>query len=208
MFVVRPNTYRVSGDGIHPDANGHAVVAAALLKALSAPGLGDEEMVKHAANALKTLKADNGAFDVVWRGRLPLQADAGWHKKLAEVLDLSEKGGQVRLKLEALTEDRYALKEEETTLASFTKQQLADGIDLLALPNISTKKRAAELRKLYDDRQRLLGLAWLTEVGHKRPDTPKGIPLADAQQQASEMDKKILELRKPIELTLRLVPVK
>lgn len=48
-----------------------------------------------------------------------------------------------------------------------------------------------ELLKLIEDRQRLLGLAWLTDVGHQRPDTPKGIPLVEAKAKAESLEKKI-----------------
>ena len=49
------------------------------------------------------------------------------------------------------------------------------------------------LLKLIEERQRLLGLAWLTDVGHKRPDTPKGIPLDEALTKAARLDKQIRE---------------
>jgi len=52
-------------------------------------------------------------------------------------------------------------------------------------------KPAAPVMKKIEDRQRLLGLAWLTDVGHKRPDTPKGVPLAEAQAKAAAMEKEI-----------------
>jgi hypothetical protein len=44
-------------------------------------------------------------------------------------------------------------------------------------------------------------------VGHKRPDTPKGIPLADAQKQAAELEMNIRKLAEPTKIMLRLVPV-
>ncbi len=52
-------------------------------------------------------------------------------------------------------------------------------------------KPAAPVMKKIEDRQRMLGLAWLTDVGHKRPDTPKGIPLDEAKKKAAETEKDI-----------------
>ncbi|WP_020469070.1 SGNH/GDSL hydrolase family protein [Zavarzinella formosa] len=49
----------------------------------------------------------------------------------------------------------------------------------------------AKLWKLIEQRQQMLGLAWLTDVGHKRPDTPKGIPLEEATKKAVELEKEI-----------------
>ena len=68
----------------------------------------------------------------------------------------------------------YELYEGDALLATFTPKQLADGIDLTNVKELSTNKRATALLKLGEERQRRLGLAWLTDVGHKRPDTPRG----------------------------------
>ena len=73
---------------------------------------------------------------------------------------------------------------------------------------MSTNVRAAELGKWVAEREQLLALAWLTDVGHKRPDTPKGIPLADARKQAAELEAKIRKLAEPTKITLRLVPMR
>ena len=61
---------------------------------------------------------------------------------------------------------------------------------------MSTNKRTAELWDLVQKRQRILGLAWLTDVGHKCPGTRKGIPLSDALKYGMEIDAKISELMK------------
>jgi hypothetical protein len=57
-------------------------------------------------------------------------------------------------------------------------------------------------------KQRILGLAWLTDVGHKRPDTRKGIPLGKAKEYGTEIDKEVRELIKPVELRLRIAAAK
>ncbi len=49
----------------------------------------------------------------------------------------------------------------------------------------------AEVRDLVVARSSMLGQAWLTSVGHKRPDTPMGINLAEAVAKAKELDGKI-----------------
>jgi hypothetical protein len=77
-------------------------------------------------------------------------------------------------------------------------------VDLLTLKDLSTNRRSAELWKLVAERQRLFGLAWLTDVGHKRPDTPKGIPLEEAQKKAAELEKQIRKLAEPAKITLTL----
>ena len=80
-------------------------------------------------------------------------------------------------------------------------------MDLLALKDLSTNRHSAELWKLVDERQHELGLAWLTDVGHKRPDTPKGIPLDEARKKADELDKQIRKLAEPQRISLRLARI-
>jgi lysophospholipase L1-like esterase/pimeloyl-ACP methyl ester carboxylesterase len=62
---------------------------------------------------------------------------------------------------------------------------------------LSTYPRGAELLRLIQQRQRLLKDAWLTAVGHQRPGMDKGVPLADAENQALELDGKIRALAAP-----------
>ena len=47
------------------------------------------------------------------------------------------------------------------------------------------------LYKLVHERQTLLHYSWLTHIGHKRPSTKAGIPLAEAKKQAKVLEKKI-----------------
>ena len=55
-----------------------------------------------------------------------------------------------------------------------------------------------ELIRLVGLRQTLLRDAWLSDVGHKRPRTKAGLPLAEAQARAAEIDHQIAaSLKKP-----------
>ena len=73
-------------------------------------------------------------------------------------------------------------------------------------PMVNSHIRGAEILKLVQQRQHLLKDAWLTHVGHKRPDTPKGIALADAQRKAAVLDEEIRKLCTPIEVSLGIGP--
>jgi lysophospholipase L1-like esterase len=53
-----------------------------------------------------------------------------------------------------------------------------------------------EVLKLVQQRQRLLKDAWLTATEHKRPGMKQGLPLEEAQKQATVLDEKIAELVK------------
>jgi lysophospholipase L1-like esterase len=60
--------------------------------------------------------------------------------------------------------------------------------------------------KLVDRRQQLLSNAWREHVGHGPPDRPEALPLEEAKQKAAELEDRIRELARPMELDLRLVP--
>jgi lysophospholipase L1-like esterase/pimeloyl-ACP methyl ester carboxylesterase len=62
---------------------------------------------------------------------------------------------------------------------------------------LSAHPRGAELLKLIQQRQRVLKDAWLTQTGHQRPGMNKGLPLAEAQRQADDLEIKIRALAAP-----------
>lgn len=53
-----------------------------------------------------------------------------------------------------------------------------------------------QILKLVQEKQRMLKDAWLTETGHTRPGMNKGLPLAEAQAKAAELEKQIRTLAK------------
>ncbi len=56
---------------------------------------------------------------------------------------------------------------------------------------------AGEVLKLVRTKQRLLRDAWLRETGHQRPGLPKGLPLAEAQEKAADVDRQARSLMSP-----------
>jgi lysophospholipase L1-like esterase len=54
--------------------------------------------------------------------------------------------------------------------------------------------RGGQILKLVQEKQRLMKDAWLTETGHKRPGMNKGLPLAEAQAKAAELEEQIRQL--------------
>ena len=61
------------------------------------------------------------------------------------------------------------------------------GLDSSVQPNPQLLRRITQ-------RQRLMHAAWLTQVGHQRPDTPRGLPLEEAKAKAVELDQQITAL--------------
>jgi hypothetical protein len=74
----------------------------------------------------------------------------------------------------------------------------ADGLWLRAFVCARRRTRAGALRlKLVQEKQRMMKDARLTDTGHKRPGMNKGLPLAEAQAKAAELDKQIHQLAMP-----------
>jgi len=59
---------------------------------------------------------------------------------------------------------------------------------------LSVHPHGQEILKLIQQKQRMFKDAWLTDIGHKRPGMNKGLPLAEAQAIAAELDEQIHQL--------------
>jgi len=57
--------------------------------------------------------------------------------------------------------------------------------------DLAANPKGAELRKLIHEHVHLLGDAWLSDIGHKRPGVAPGLPLPEAQTKAAEAEGKI-----------------
>lgn len=209
---TQPNAF-LSGDGIHPNPTGHWLIAQELLTTLNAPANADAAVLD--ARSLRVeqgkvsdLKKDGDGVRFTWTAKLPLPIDSRWDSQLIERVKLTDRLSRLRLTVAGLTAEKYTVQEGETTIGEFTAKELAAGIDLTRLPMLSLNRRAAEVGKLTAERQKLLGLAWLTEVGHKRPDTPKGLPLDEAIAKAAVLEQKARTLAEPIPGHWRIVPTK
>ena len=166
----------------------------------------DAKTGKATAGDVSDLSIDGGAIRFAWRTRLPMPADPAWNDRLAEAEKIADRLNRHRLTVQNLPREKYELWEGDKKLAEVGRQELAAALDLTRLADLSTNVRTAELGKLAAERSHFLGLAWLTDAGHKRPDTPKGIPLEDARKRAADLETKIRKLAEPRAIQLRLVP--
>jgi hypothetical protein len=204
--------YRVSRDGIHPDASGHFAIARALMRTLGFPEEVDAVEIDAVASKVvrgkvSDLHIPDSVIQFTWESRLPMPKDPAWHPSLGEVEQLADRVNRHRLHVNGIKGEKFQLFESEKLLGTVTREQLQVGVDMTGFPDLSTNQRAASLWKEIETRQRILGLAWLTDVGHQRPDTPKGIPLADAQARAATMESAIVAGAAPVKLRLRIVPL-
>ncbi len=206
--------FLLAGDGVHPNATGHALIAVTLLAAWNAPATADfveldsrRHRLIHGAGHLEP--AEDGGARVRWRTRLPMPYDPQWDPHFVKAARVTERLNRFRLRITELPEGRYALLaavspgSAERRTAEYSREELQAGVDLLKLADFPPNRRAAELLPLVQQRQRLLGPAWLTSVGHKRPGTPSGLPLDEAQRQAAVLDEQARRLAQPLEIELR-----
>lgn len=208
--------YRVSADGIHPNADGHLVIALEILKELKAPAAVKDIAIDVTKDP--PTKSDvtvsavrrNGATFSFSMPR-PMPADPEWSQRAKAVEKFDEQVNRSSLKVEGPRGFlgifiRTGGAKEGGRRPSLHADDLAKGIDLADLLQVGTDKTGAELWKLIDEKNRILGAAWLTHVGHKRPDTPKGLPLEEAQKKAAALDEAARKLCKPTDFTLSVGP--
>jgi len=191
--------YFVSGDGIHPDASGHFIVFRELASTLGLPIIGREARIDAAAGTsgnseIGGIKVGVGKLDFSWKMPVSFPRDAAWHHRLAEIENIAVGIGALRLAITGLPEGKHSLFEGDKLIGTATAQEWKIGMDLTKWKDLGTNKRTAEMWDLIQKKQRILGLAWLTDVGHKRPDTRKGIPIADALKYGEEIDEQVKKL--------------
>lgn len=202
--------YVVCGDGIHPNPTGQWLIAAALLQALKAPAEVDRAVIDTATKKathgkVADLAIDGDTIRFTWESRVPLSADPRWDKRLNVKESLTEPFNRHTLTVSGAPQARYTLFHGDTKLGEVTREELAAGLDLTKFKELPTNQHAAEVLKTVQQYRQVLDPAWLTDVGHKRPDTPKGLPLEEAQKKAEPLQKKVREAAQPVTLTLKLV---
>lgn len=91
-------------------------------------------------------------------------------------------------------------KDPEYTIAPDGVHPNEDGHELLARTILNAWgieqwiEPAEEVSRLMSERGTLLHDAWLTHVGHQRPQTPAGLPLAEAQAKVEALEERLAPL--------------
>jgi lysophospholipase L1-like esterase len=148
---------KIVPDRVHPGPGGHLLMAAEMLEAWHAPALvasvaldAAGRKVVDARNA-KVAGLEAGA-GLTWTEKddaLPMPMDLG-DPVVALAINSSDfvrALDQEPLKVTGLTADRYSLRIDGADAGAFTKEQLAEGINLAVLPT-PMAKQAAEVHRL------------------------------------------------------------
>lgn len=198
--------FALSADGVHLNAAGHRLIAAALLRAWGLPPLAERAELdlragKIRAGRVRDLALKEGGARFTWEVSMPLPPEPG----LAKV---GEPPGQDAhlLVVRGAPGQRYTLFEGDRPLGEVSRDELARGVALEHFPDCTLNRRAADLLALVRQRERLLTPAWVGDVGHKRPGTPAGLPLPEAERQAAALEERIGTSAGPVVLALRAEP--
>lgn len=164
LFSLTPN------DRVHPDNDGHLVMAYLFLKA---QGLANKPVADIGINAQskKILKADNcrisgitGSADSIsfnyLANSLPYPIDTiprGWgnHKKQSEALKLvpfTQEFNQELLAVKGLKSGNYNLLIDGELMTKVTDQQLTGGINLAEITTTPEYQQAIQIRELNEER--------------------------------------------------------
>lgn len=202
-------SFRFAGDGVHMDATGEWLMADALLTALHAPAAVAEAILdvhgRIRRGNVKRIQADDAGLRFTWTSRIPMPYDPAWDASLLANQHIADRLNRHRLTVTGLGPGAWEFWEGDRRIGQAMAAEWAAGVDLLRFRDLTTNRHARALFPLIRDRERLLSGAWLTAVGHKRPDTPAGKPLSEALPQAEALEKRMRELASPVslELTIR-----
>ena len=153
-------------DGIHPDEAGHAIMAAAILKAWHAPSGPTETTLDPASPASATMP-------LPW----PLP------DKAAPAFAVSPLPGALdafRVRASALTAGRYDLLVDGRRAATVSRQALETGVDLTRLAGLPQNRQAAQVRDLVQSRLDTWRYLWNSgpnAIAHKG-DSPSDAEVA------------------------------
>ena len=208
-----PN-YTVSPDGIHFNADGHLVAALELLKVWHAPGAVKEiviDFTKDPPTKSDVTIVGQRGFSFALPRAMP--ADPDWSPLAKKAVKFEETVNRYRLQVDgpkgflaiSVQRDTGGKKGDARRVAT-TAEKLSAGLDLGEVLQVVPDPKGGELFKLIDEKNRVLGPAWLSHVGHKRPDTPKGLPIEEARKKAAALDEQVRRLCKPEEYTLGVGP--
>ncbi len=181
---AKDSTFSICGDGrIHPDNDGHMVMAYLFLKA---QGMANKKVAEVSIDAKKQkletaencevsqLESDGNmlAFNYLAKA-LPYPLDTisrGWGNRKSQadalkVIPFMKEFDQELLKVSGLQQGYYQLKIDGQLISTFSSDDLQNGINLAKFPNTPQYRQASSIMYLNDERfeieKRLRDYAWM-----------------------------------------------
>jgi lysophospholipase L1-like esterase len=208
-------TYALASDGVHINDTGHWLMAQAILHGLRVPVINSSAVVDFATGKsagmgdTRDFRKRDGEFSFTWVTQPPVpligfQLESTFHKTTTTLPPHGQIQSVIVRHAQAAT---YRVFAQDELLTTVSRDELAAGVDTRQFGSLITTDRARHILQLLHSRNRIIGDAWLTFVGHKRPGLPKGHSVQEAETEAASLDRQIRELSRPVELQLRLVPL-
>ena len=199
---LKNTAFTLTADGVHPSATGHWLMAQTVLEAWGMPveadGAGIEVgMARVNRGHVTELQAADGCVSFKWLSHRPMPMDPQW----VEADQIAQDFNRIKLTVSGLSGKQYELLEGETIIA-IDGENLARGVDILGLKNLSVNHDSSDLLEKVGSRHRLMCDAWLTAIGHARPWMTVGKPLDAAMRESKEMEREIISLVQPVEMKL------
>jgi len=200
-------SFYLSGDGVHPNATGHWLMAQTLLLAWNAPA--EAGSVELDANSQKVVQGDvrglkvrQGTIEFAWRTSLPMPVDPQWDAESIAMEKVAERLNRHRLKITSLSDKLYRLFANGQMVSALSREQLAKGINLLDYAEFPTVQQSQEVLKLVQQRQWLVYKTWRQSIKSMDKDL-----LETVAEKSAEFNARARELCQPKLITVRLVPV-
>ncbi|HVY70462.1 MAG TPA: prolyl oligopeptidase family serine peptidase, partial [Verrucomicrobiae bacterium] len=202
--------FKFAGDGVHADAMGHWVIAQQLLQEMrvmggtSIPSVDLEQLKVMGNHDGKVTRGENGAFQFTWNTDESAPRDPSWDADA--VMGTYQRWFRIHaVRFMKAPERMYDVFEGDKLIATQTRAGI-NGLGLDELPDSSIARRGRELLRLLRQKNQMMTDAWLTQTGHKRPGMATGLPLAEAQAKAAELEKQIRPLTENYTLNLTIKP--
>jgi lysophospholipase L1-like esterase len=189
---------KILPDRVHPGPGGHLIMAEALLKSWNAPALvSDVEIDAQTRTPSRSENADVSAIEnsngLRWRERehaLPMPVD--WKDEVIALAvhssDFVAALDREILRVSGLSGSSYTLKIDGETVASFSADQLKQGINL-AEYSTPMAAQAAEVHKLTVEHNAVHFARWRTV---QVPLDGQSFPLAQAESSLDSLEDQIL----------------
>ncbi len=204
--------FRYAGDGVHPNDEGHWVMAQEVLSGLGVSTVSARAVVDFAEGRVvqigqvSQIVKTNGGIELTWHTAPPMPLEASRVIRAYPDRTVTSPGFVFE----------HALLLRNAPAGQFEFQADGKRMGIVSLkdqpiptrryPEFETTRRAREILRLVGERQRVLRDAWLTETGHQRPGLDKGLPLAEAQARGADLGRQIDDLNRETAVRICLMP--
>lgn len=190
-----------SGDGIHPIAAIHWIIAGLIAEELGVPG---------SVADLQPGEPDaQGGWTIEFSAAPPVASPEGTPPGFLAAGGFQKSANRFEVTLPSPPSGALRVLNGDKLLGIVTREQLARGLDLSQFPALSLNRDATAALPLAMERHRILSAAWREHIGHTRPDTDRtALPLAEAKAAAAHLQARMDILLQPRTEHIRLEPAK